>query len=108
MATLGHPRPPPAPTLSRTGTAYRLDRAEQHLVVHRVRVHAAAIRAEAEAQLAALRGWPQPVRCRSGVHVGGPGCYQHADPTTGRDHLPVQAEAGLYPMPLEVWAARTR
>ena len=71
-------------------------------------MHAAATRAAAQAQLATLRGPPQPVRCRSGHHVGGPGCYQHADPTTGRDHLPVQAEAGLHPLPLEVWAARTR
>ena len=75
-------------------------------MAHAALVHAAAIRAAAQAQLAALRGWPQPVRCRSGVHVGGPGCYQHADPTTGRDHLPVQAEAGLHPLPFEVWAAQ--
>ena len=69
-------------------------------------MHAAAIRAAAEAQLAALRGWPQPIRCRSGVHVGGPGCYQHADPTTAGDHLPVQTDSGLHPLPFEVWAAR--
>ena len=104
MATLSQPRPPPAPALGRTRPAYRLDEVERHLVVHRVRVHAAAIRAEAEAQLAALRGWPQPVRCRSGAHVGGPGCYQHADPTTAGDHLNVDPHQ-LHPLPFEVWAA---
>ena len=72
---------------------------------HPARVHAAAIRADAEAQLAALPGWPQPVRCRSGTHIGGLTCRQGrrppAEPATGEN-----GEVELVALPLEVWAAQ--
>lgn len=83
-------------------------------------VHAAAIRAAAEAQLSALRGWPQPRRCRAGAHIGGPGCHDHdadeqpLDDADAATHLAALAaaaalpryRAGLHAIPLEVWAAR--
>lgn len=84
-------------------------------------VHAAAIRAQAEAELSVLRGWPQPARCRAGAHVGGPGCHEHQvdheQPATGADaatHLAALAaaaalpryRAGLHAIPFEVWAAQ--
>ncbi len=80
-------------------------------------VHAAAIRAQAEAELSALRSWPQALRCRAGAHTGEPGCHKRA-----YDEQPVDVEAelaalaavaalpryraGLHAIPLEVWAAR--
>lgn len=73
-------------------------------------VHPAAIRAQAEAELAALRGQAQAQRCCCAAHVGavhrharpGPGAEPSAD-TAGRT-LP--ALCTLYAIPLEVWAAQ--
>lgn len=73
-------------------------------------MHPAAIRAQAEAELAALRGEAQPQRCCCAAHVGGAHCRARvgpgAEPSADTAGQTFPAPCMLYAIPFEVWAAQ--